>query len=56
MDKDPDTMALEADIASVLGLYVDIRHFGPAGGDVTIRYETLEQLDDICRRLSRHTV
>lgn len=56
VNKDPDTVALEADIASVLGLYVDIRHFGEQGGDVTIRYETLEQLDDICRRLSRHVV
>jgi ParB family transcriptional regulator, chromosome partitioning protein len=30
---------------------VDIRHAGE-GGEVKIRYSTLEQLDDLCRRLS----
>lgn len=56
VEKDPDTVALEADIASVLGLCVDVRHFGSEGGEVVVRYETLEQLDDVCRRLSRHSV
>ena len=49
-DKDADTRSLEADISARLGLDVDICH-GAAGGEVRVRYTTLEQLDDICRRL-----
>jgi ParB family chromosome partitioning protein len=48
--KSADTRALEKQIADVLGLEVTISD-GPKGGDVRIRYRTLEQLDDICRRL-----
>ena len=50
-DKDADTRALEADITSRLGLSVDIRH-GAKGGEIRVQYKTLEQLDDVCRRLS----
>jgi ParB family chromosome partitioning protein len=50
--KDTDTRALEADLEDVLGLKVDIRHRGEAG-EVRITYGTLEQLDELCRRLSR---
>ncbi|WP_417476533.1 ParB/RepB/Spo0J family partition protein [Maricaulis sp.] len=50
-DKDADTRSLEADISARLGLDVDIRH-GSNGGEVRVRYTTLEQLDDVCRRLS----
>ena len=50
-DKDADTRALEADITSRLGLSVDIRH-GAKGGEIRVHYQTLEQLDDVCRRLS----
>jgi ParB family chromosome partitioning protein len=50
--KDTDTRALEADLEEVLGLKVEIRHRGGAG-EVRIAYGTLEQLDDLCRRLSR---
>jgi ParB family chromosome partitioning protein len=50
--KDSDTLALESDLAEVLGLPVEIRDAGGAG-EVRIRYASLEQLDDICRRLSR---
>ena len=50
-DKDADTRALEADIATRLGLSVDIRH-GNKGGEIRVQYKTLEQLDDVCRRLS----
>ena len=49
-DKDADTRSLEADISARLGLDVDIRH-GESGGEVRVRYTTLEQLDDVCRRL-----
>jgi len=50
-DKDVDTEALESDLARVLGLRVDIRQ-GPKGGELRIRYRDLEQLDELCRRLT----
>jgi ParB family chromosome partitioning protein len=50
--KDADTRSLEADLEEVLGLTVEIRHRG-GPGEVRIAYGTLEQLDDLCRRLSR---
>lgn len=50
--KDTDTQALEADLSSVLGLDVSIDHRGSTG-TLTITYATLEQLDDLCNRLSR---
>jgi ParB family transcriptional regulator, chromosome partitioning protein len=49
-EKDADTRALEKAISSLLGLVVDIRHKGPAG-ELVIRYKTLEQLEDVSRRL-----
>jgi ParB family chromosome partitioning protein len=55
--KDADTRALEHDLSRVLGLKVEIDHGkgeeGRAGGRVTIRYRSLEQLDDVIRRLNR---
>jgi len=51
--KDPDTEALEASISNRLGLKVEILHKGDKGGEVRIRYRTLEQLDDLTRRLSK---
>ena len=50
--KDADTRALEEDLADVLGLTVEIRDLGGAG-ELRIQYATLEQLDDLCRRLTR---
>lgn len=53
-DKDADTAALERDVSNALGLPVAIDFKGPeTGGDVRISYSTLEQLDDICRRLAQ---
>jgi ParB family chromosome partitioning protein len=52
-EKDPDTKALEHSLGNVLGLKVDIADRGDAGGHLTISYKTLEQLDDLIRRLSR---
>jgi ParB family chromosome partitioning protein len=52
-DKDVDTRALELDLQRALGLNVDIRHTNGRGGEVRIRYAHLEQLDEICRLLSR---
>lgn len=51
MDKDVDTEALESDLARVLGLKVDIRQ-GAKGGELRIKYGDLEQLDELCRRLT----
>jgi ParB family chromosome partitioning protein len=51
--KDADTLALEHDLSDALGLQVEI--LDKAGvGEVRIRYVDLEQLDEVCRRLSRH--
>ncbi len=50
-EKDVDTEALEADISRELGLVVDIRH-GREGGEIRIKYRELEQLDDVCKRLT----
>jgi ParB family chromosome partitioning protein len=50
--KDPDTRALENDLSEVLGLAVEVIDQG-GEGELRIRYQTLEQLDDLCRRLTR---
>ncbi len=49
-EKDADTRALEKSLSDLLGLAVSIEHKGGRGA-VTISYTSLEQLDDICRRL-----
>lgn len=49
--KDADTRALEADLASALGLEVEIAHGAKGAGALTIRYLDLDQLDEVCRRL-----
>jgi ParB family transcriptional regulator, chromosome partitioning protein len=50
--KDADTLALEGDLAESLGLHVEILDKGGAG-EVRVKYATLEQLDELCRRLGR---
>jgi ParB family transcriptional regulator, chromosome partitioning protein len=49
--KDPDTRALEKALQDVLGLAVSIDHKGQ-GGELRIKYKTLDQLDGLCRRLN----
>lgn len=51
-EKDADTLALEKNISDQLGLKVEIAYTGDKGGEVRIAYKTLEQLDEICRRLA----
>ncbi|MFL4997306.1 MAG: ParB/RepB/Spo0J family partition protein [Microvirga sp.] len=51
VEKDPDTRALEKALQDVLGLTVSIDHKGK-GGELRIKYKTLEQLDGLCRRLN----
>jgi len=50
--KDADTHALEADLEDVLGMVVEISDKGGVG-ELKIKYATLEQLDELCRRLTR---
>lgn len=52
--RDDDTVALEADISSNLGMQVRIRHEPNTGaGMVTISYNNLEELDRLCGLLSQ---
>ena len=51
--KDPDTLALELDIADSLGLTVRIHPKTDESGEIRIAYAALEQLDEVCRRLRR---
>jgi ParB family chromosome partitioning protein len=52
VDKDADTMALEKRLSDELGLSVAIEHRGQ-GGELKIRYRSLDQLDEVVRRLER---
>ena len=51
--KDADTRALESDLGEALGLAVEIIDRNGAG-EMRVRYGSLEQLDDLCRRLTRN--
>jgi len=49
----PDTLDLESRVSNALGLKVQVADKGKKGGEVRIFYKTLEQLDEIARRLSK---
>jgi ParB family chromosome partitioning protein len=49
-NKDADTLALEKRLTDALGLTVGIEHRGK-GGVLRVRYSTLDQLDEVIRRL-----
>lgn len=49
--KDADTVALEKALSDVIGMRVSIIH-GKKGGELKISYKTLEQLDELCRKLN----
>jgi ParB family chromosome partitioning protein len=51
--RDANTAAVEKLLSDALGLSVDIDHQGSGGGTLRIRYRTLEQLNDIIRRLEK---
>ncbi|NQV82168.1 MAG: ParB/RepB/Spo0J family partition protein [Alphaproteobacteria bacterium] len=52
---DADTLALERDLSTALGLHVTVGFKGEKkGGTLKIAYSTLDQLDDICKRLLHH--
>ena len=48
--KDPDTLALEKLMTDTIGMIVSIEHKGK-GGALRVNYRSLEQLDELCRRL-----
>jgi len=48
---DPDLVALERQLGDMLGVRVKVAHNG-AAGTVTLHYNSLDQLDMICQRLS----
>jgi ParB family chromosome partitioning protein len=50
---DPNIVDLESSISNQLGLKTQIIHKGDKGGEVRVAYSTLEQLDEIARRLSK---
>ncbi|WP_170349557.1 ParB/RepB/Spo0J family partition protein [Ruegeria atlantica] len=52
--KDADTRALEKDLSAILAMKVAINHkAGTETGQVVLTYENLDQLDDLCAKLSR---
>ncbi|MGD9920035.1 MAG: ParB/RepB/Spo0J family partition protein [Pseudorhodoplanes sp.] len=51
--KDANIAALERQLSDALGLVVEINDRGRAGGTLGVRYRTLEQLDEVVRRLQR---
>ncbi len=52
-DKDADTRALEGDLAACLNMPVEIAHDANLeSGRISIRYATLDQLDELCRMLT----
>lgn len=51
--KDADTVALEGDLSANLGMKVQVNHqSGGESGKISIDYQTLDQLDELCRILS----
>jgi ParB family transcriptional regulator, chromosome partitioning protein len=51
-EKDADTRALEADLSANLSMKVSIQHeAGQESGLITVRYESLDDLDVLCQKL-----
>ena len=51
-EKDADTRALEKTLSEALGLSTLIKHKAMGGGTVQISYKSLDQLDDVIRKLT----
>jgi ParB family chromosome partitioning protein len=51
-EKDGDTLTMERSLAEALGLDVAILRKGEGAGELRISFKRLDQLDDLCRRLS----
>lgn len=53
VDKDADTKMLEGDLSAAIGMRVSIDNVSAEGsGELRIRYKSLDQLDDLCRKLT----
>jgi len=52
-EKDTDLIALERSLSNLVGLQVTITQ-AARGGELSIHYNTLDQLDDVISRLSSH--
>ncbi|TIL74989.1 MAG: ParB/RepB/Spo0J family partition protein [Mesorhizobium sp.] len=52
VQKDADTRALEKLMTDTLGMFVTIEH-NERGGVISVAYRTLDQLDELCRRLKQ---
>lgn len=52
-EKDADTRMLEQDLSANLRMKVVIDHRGEQGGQVTITYKTLDELDQLCQILGQ---
>jgi len=49
--KSSDIRALEQKLEDKLGLKVDLRHNEKGKGELRIKYRSLDQLDNVCRKL-----
>ncbi|MCA3561348.1 MAG: ParB/RepB/Spo0J family partition protein [Aestuariivirga sp.] len=52
-EKDADTRALEKLVSEAIGLKLEITHRRDGSGNMVISYKTLDQLEDVCRRLQK---
>ena len=50
-EEGPDVKALEKELEEILGMAVRIQRKGKKGGRLSVEWRSLEQLEDICRRL-----
>lgn len=50
--KDSDTRLLEGDLTAAIKMRVLVNHSSDGGGEVVIRYKTLEDLDRLCQKLT----
>ncbi len=51
--RNADIAALEKELSDVLGMKVVLNHGDGGSGEIRIAYRSLEQLDDVCRKLRR---
>ena len=52
--RNADTVALEGDLSAALGMKVSLNHpTGAESGSITIKYGSLDQLDDLCMLLTK---
>lgn len=52
LEKDDDTMALEASLSESLGTHVSINHYEDSPGEVILRFDSLTELDGLLRKLT----